>query len=76
MMLLVHATRRHVSLVSNPLVALSRLYAVKRGGDADEAEVQAARQWLAKLDPETIPKDICEVSFSRSSGPGGQNVNK
>ncbi|GIZ38645.1 hypothetical protein CKM354_000205600 [Cercospora kikuchii] len=53
-----------------------RQYAVKRGGDADEAELQAARQWLSKLDPDTIPRDICEVSFSRSSGPGGQNVNK
>ncbi|KAF9251195.1 hypothetical protein DTO013E5_1794 [Penicillium roqueforti] len=24
----------------------------------------------------TIPRNICELSFSRSSGPGGQNVNK
>lgn len=55
---------------------LLRQYATKRGGDVDEAELQAARQWLAKLDPDTIPRDICEVSFSRSSGPGGQNVNK
>lgn len=55
---------------------LARQYAIKRGGDVDEAELQAARQWLAKLDPDTIPRDICEVSFSRSSGPGGQNVNK
>lgn len=55
---------------------LARQYATKRGDDVDEAELQAARQWLAKLDPDTIPRDICEVSFSRSSGPGGQNVNK
>lgn len=55
---------------------LVRQYAIKRGADVDEAELQAARQWLAKLDPDTIPRDICEVSFSRSSGPGGQNVNK
>lgn len=56
----------------------TRYFASKRGGDAnaDEADLQAARQWLAKLDPDTIPRDICEVSFSRSSGPGGQNVNK
>ncbi|KAK4549044.1 hypothetical protein LTR36_007500 [Oleoguttula mirabilis] len=46
------------------------------GGDADEEELDAARKWLANLDPETIPRTICDVSFSRSSGPGGQNVNK
>ncbi len=43
----------------------------------DENELLAARAWLAKLDAETIPfKSIGELSFSRSSGPGGQNVNK
>lgn len=73
MALLARATCRHVSIVPFSLVAFSRQYTVKRG---DEAELQAARQWLSKLDPETIPKGICEVSFSRSSGPGGQNVNK
>lgn len=44
--------------------------------DADEAELAAARTWLARLDAETIPRSIGAVSFSRSSGPGGQNVNK
>ena len=36
----------------------------------------AARQWLAKFDVNTIPRRLGEVTFSRSSGPGGQNVNK
>lgn len=54
----------------------TRSFAAKRSGDADEDELKAARQWLAKLDPDTIPRDLCDVSFSRSSGPGGQNVNK
>ena len=35
-----------------------------------------ARDWMSKFHLDTIPKRICEVSFSRSSGPGGQNVNK
>ncbi|KAL1800226.1 hypothetical protein ACET3X_000568 [Alternaria dauci] len=40
-------------------------------------EFRAARTWLANLDAETIPlHSIGELSFSRSSGPGGQNVNK
>jgi len=41
-----------------------------------EADLTAARQWLASFNSETIPRSICDVSFSRSSGPGGQNVNK
>jgi len=35
-----------------------------------------AREWMSKFQLDIIPKRICEVSFSRSSGPGGQNVNK
>ena len=46
-------------------------------GSASDDELQAARSWLAKLHAEAIPlKAIGELSFSRSSGPGGQNVNK
>lgn len=55
---------------------VSRSFAARRGDDQDEDELKAARQWLSKLDPDTIPRDLCDVSFSRSSGPGGQNVNK
>ncbi|KAI5198625.1 hypothetical protein E4T39_06662 [Aureobasidium subglaciale] len=44
------------------------------GGGDDELD--AARRWLANFNAETIPRSICDVSFSRSSGPGGQNVNK
>lgn len=41
-----------------------------------EDKHREARTWLARFDVNTIPKNICEVSFSRASGPGGQNVNK
>lgn len=57
-------------------VSITRWYATKRAGEDDDAELAAARRWLSNLDPDTIPRDMCEVSFSRSSGPGGQNVNK
>lgn len=73
---------RSTTLALRPLRCQARLYATKRGGAAadgttfDEAQLDAARKWLAELDPETIPRSICDVSFSRSSGPGGQNVNK
>ncbi|KAL1967547.1 hypothetical protein VTN77DRAFT_3062 [Rasamsonia byssochlamydoides] len=61
--------------------AAVRSFASKRsaaldGEEPDEEELKAAREWLAKLHSKTIPRHICEVSFSRSSGPGGQNVNK
>jgi hypothetical protein len=46
----------------------------ENGGGDDELDT--ARRWLANFDAETIPRSICDVSFSRSSGPGGQNVNK
>ncbi|KAJ4344987.1 hypothetical protein N0V95_006024 [Ascochyta clinopodiicola] len=54
-----------------------------RGGNssssstATDEELQKARAWLAALHADVIPlKTIGELSFSRSSGPGGQNVNK
>jgi peptidyl-tRNA hydrolase ICT1 len=55
----------------------ARCFASRNGGEQDEAELAAARNWLANLDAETIRKNAdCDISFSRSSGPGGQNVNK
>lgn len=45
-------------------------------GGYTESDHAAARQWLAKFHIQTIPRELGEVTFSRSSGPGGQNVNK
>ncbi|KAI0044285.1 hypothetical protein FA95DRAFT_1497345 [Auriscalpium vulgare] len=40
-------------------------------------DTKTARDWLARFRAASIPKDLVELSFSRSSGPGGQqNVNK
>jgi len=59
---------------ARPVFATTRTYAAKSAEDLDEEELKAARSWLTTFTPESIPKSICEVSFSRSSGPGGQNV--
>lgn len=45
-------------------------------GQGQSEDLAAARRWLAKLDPQTVPRHLCEIAFSRSGGPGGQNVNK
>lgn len=42
----------------------------------DDEDHREARTWLARFNVNTISKNIGEVTFSRSSGPGGQNVNK
>ncbi|KAJ6468292.1 RF-1 domain-containing protein [Mycena sanguinolenta] len=39
-------------------------------------EMTLARAWIAQFRGSNIPKSSVELSFSRSSGPGGQNVNK
>jgi hypothetical protein len=38
-------------------------------GPADWAE---ARKWVEQFKTESIPKSLVELSFARSSGPGGQ----
>ncbi|KAB8228328.1 hypothetical protein BDV23DRAFT_173722 [Aspergillus alliaceus] len=49
--------------------------ATERPQDSNE-DLAAARKWITGLNSKTIPRHICEVTFSRSGGPGGQNVNK
>jgi peptidyl-tRNA hydrolase ICT1 len=60
-----------------PLSSTRRLIASARSPhNSSHEQVQAARKWLHAFHADTIPKGIGELSFSRSSGPGGQNVNK
>ena len=60
------------------IISAARFFSSSRvsvPGVSEEDEV-AARKWLANYNSDTIPQRMCDVSFSRSSGPGGQNVNK
>ncbi|GAA5851091.1 hypothetical protein JCM8547_004130 [Rhodosporidiobolus lusitaniae] len=44
-----------------------------------QEEMQQAKQWIATFDKVSSadwPKHLTEASFSRSSGPGGQHVNR
>lgn len=65
----------HHHLLPRRTLASRRAAALGDDHDQDE-ELTAARNWLAKLDAHTIPRHLCDVSFSRSGGPGGQHVNK
>ncbi|KAF2827559.1 hypothetical protein CC86DRAFT_321738, partial [Ophiobolus disseminans] len=69
------------------LVSITRCPAVRRalssGRDnnttASDDDLRKARAWLTQLHlhADTIPlKRLCTLTFDRSSGPGGQNVNK
>jgi hypothetical protein len=42
----------------------------------DDERLKALQSWLHRFTPHTFPREVCTVTFSRSSGPGGQNVNK
>eukprot|EP00466_Bigelowiella_natans_P017473 jgi/Bigna1/39599/e_gw1.33.69.1 len=43
---------------------------------ASEKDLEEARLWSSKFEPENLPIDRMKASFVRSSGAGGQNVNK
>ncbi|KAF2857817.1 peptidyl-tRNA hydrolase domain protein [Piedraia hortae CBS 480.64] len=43
---------------------------------ATDEDLCAARHWFSAFNKDTIPRRIGNLSFARSSGPGGQNVNK
>jgi len=39
-------------------------------------EIEQARHWIETFKVEDIPRKACTISYSASSGPGGQNVNR
>ncbi|KAI0368622.1 hypothetical protein BV20DRAFT_1083326 [Pilatotrama ljubarskyi] len=42
----------------------------------DASQSAEARDWIQRFKSREIPRNAVDLSFSRSSGPGGQNVNK
>lgn len=68
-----------ISVKRAPQAVQQCFFSTRRDGSStvSDEELHKARAWLAALHAEVIPlKTIGELSFSRSSGPGGQNVNK
>jgi len=61
-----HATAPSLSLPIPP--ALSSL--------ETKADTASAREWLHAFRNAAVPRNLVDLSFARSSGPGGQNVNK
>jgi peptidyl-tRNA hydrolase ICT1 len=51
-------------------------WALLRNLSSSPSDLSEARSWLSRFTVNSIPPAICHFSFSRSSGPGGQNVNK
>ncbi|KAI0722453.1 RF-1 domain-containing protein [Fomitopsis betulina] len=56
---------------TGPLLHPPQLSILKNASDNAKA-----REWIDQFQLNDIPQDIVQLSFSRSSGPGGQNVNK
>ncbi|RPA81170.1 hypothetical protein BJ508DRAFT_225952 [Ascobolus immersus RN42] len=66
-----------VRIVTNGLKNGNLIRSVRYyGAYKDDEETARIRQWLQAFRPDSIPRKACVVEFSRSSGPGGQNVNK
>jgi peptidyl-tRNA hydrolase ICT1 len=57
-------------LCLRPVIIIARI----NGGYSNAAA--KSREWLRTLTQDQIPRDQFETVYSRSSGPGGQNVNK
>ncbi|KAI5969157.1 hypothetical protein CANMA_001824 [Candida margitis] len=43
---------------------------------SNSTDIQKSKEWLQTFDSSQIPRHLFTISYSRSSGPGGQKVNK
>lgn len=67
---------KHTSKPLKPLRLVSTSHAPDSRELFEDEDHKAARKWLESFSVNSIPRNLAEISFSRSSGPGGQNVNK
>ncbi|KAJ6260444.1 hypothetical protein Dda_4670 [Drechslerella dactyloides] len=71
-----HAAGRYSLINHLRLASTSASTSTPASSTPDEKELVQARSWLKTFTQHKIPRNIGEFVFSRSSGPGGQNVNK
>ncbi|KAJ8126711.1 hypothetical protein O1611_g6928 [Lasiodiplodia mahajangana] len=64
---------RFLPLLS-PLVQIRRIRYQAHDALLDQDDLDEARKWYAAFNEDAVPKG--QTSYSRSSGPGGQHVNK
>lgn len=50
--------------------ALQRSFASSTLPEDEERRLNEARKWITTFTPEAIPKEFCDITFARSSGPG------
>lgn len=63
--------RTHISLLQTAQYRFSSRFTQEEVAGHREIE-----KWFTLFDKSHIPRDTIDLSFARSSGPGGQNVNK
>lgn len=45
-------------------------------GESRQKSLKIAEQWVSSLNANSVPLKLLSIRYDRSSGPGGQNVNK
>ncbi|KAE8232908.1 hypothetical protein CF326_g2052 [Tilletia indica] len=68
---IVAATGRRLPFSASALISFHNVH-----NDATLDSMRARRRWIAAFEQTTLTTDQFPIAFSRSSGPGGQNVNK
>lgn len=53
-----------------------RLYSITKEVKIPPEQIQRINDWIDKFNKDTVPKSCMSIQYVRSSGPGGQNVNK
>lgn len=70
-------TRRNMFLIRPALVESNIFSSIVRFNSTfSNSQIEAAKKWMDISTPNDIPKHDFEIVYSRSSGPGGQKVNK
>lgn len=64
------------SVIQHCLGPTSLISGVRKYSTHSDADIGLAKEWLLSFHHDSIPKNVFEISYSRSSGPGGQKVNK